>query len=175
MGRTTETRSVTAPIAPILIVLALGTALVTISVLVDPEAVTFAGVAYDLGMGALVATAVAAVLGRYMSSIEKRSERAEQARQRSWAHLEEQVDALGREMDRTLVEGKISDVGIAVKELEIKMWETRRDVMAVREKVDPTWVHPDQPLRDELMAGLKDEVARAQSGDQGSPDVAGAS
>lgn len=81
-----------------------------------------------------------------------------EAESRARQELIAEVEALGVDIARTLTDSKIEDVGLKVHMVEMLIKELHSDIRMVRTKVDPNYVHPDEPLVEALMEKLDEKV-----------------
>ena len=159
----------------------IGVGLVATSLLGSTEAVDWYTVAYDFGLGALIATGVATVITMLLSRLEAREaayiaerrkreaarldeqrEQADRARRESeahWTNIEKELDQLGRDMGQTALEWKVDEESRKIQYLIVDTIEPiLTQLYELRANVDPKFEHPNKPFVEAIMQGLRSQV-----------------
>jgi hypothetical protein len=139
--------------------------------------------------GALVATAIAAVLGLYLRRIELREEArlkeaeerqasilraqeqqmrdaeakiaaSERDRELMWSKIEGDLARLGEDMNHMSLETDLALINGEVRKVGIELSGLRQDVWAVRTKLDPSYEHPYKSLHEQVFSELEEQVRK---------------
>jgi ActR/RegA family two-component response regulator len=163
------------------LLLLVGGGLVVYSLLGSEDPLDRYSVAYDFGLGALIATGIATVLAMFLSRLEKQEdayraelreqeaarseaqreelERARRAYETRWTDIQKQLDQLGRDMDNTILKWAIEDEARKIRHLIVDTVEPiLEQLYEFRTNVDPKFEHPHKPIVDAVMELLRLQV-----------------
>lgn len=169
-----------APSAVVLLFV-MGVGLVTISLLGSAEPIDWYKVAYDFGLGALIATGLATVVSILVSRLEAREaaytdERREQEAARLDAQreladrtrrefqarlttIDETLNQFGQDMRQSALEWKMEDESRKTQYLIVDTIEpVLTQLYELRTNVDPKFEHPNEPFVTAIMKGLRELV-----------------